>query len=272
MAMFGSSRPCIAVTGPDRGGLFAWLFTRHAIKRSGGRAVRVTPARRYETLQFDGLVIGGGADVDPDLYGQQVHLPRPERERSLLGWLTALVLYPLLFLVRRLFSTKHYLGLDKARDELEYRMLREALKQQKPVLGICRGAQLINVYLEGNLHQDISSFYVESPQSWSLLPRKTIRIQAGTRLHKMLQTETCRVNALHSQSINHIGNGLKISAIEGNGVIQAIEGTSNDFLIGVQWHPEYLPHHARQCRLFSSLVLNAAKRGKDDTDKTEVTP
>jgi len=270
MAMFGSFRPRIAVTGPDRGGLFAWLFTRHVINRSGGRAVRVTPAYRHESPQFEGLVIGGGADVDPDLYGQQVHLPRPERERSLLGWLTSLVLYPLLFLVRRLFSTKHYQGLDKARDELEYRLLREALEQQKPVLGICRGAQLINVYLQGNLHQDISSFYVESPQSWSILPRKTIRIQSDTLLYKILQTETCQVNALHSQSINHIGNGLKISAMEENGVIQAIEGSDNHFLIGVQWHPEYLPHHARQQRLFRALVRYSAKHKGGITDCQEI--
>ncbi|MDZ7734737.1 MAG: gamma-glutamyl-gamma-aminobutyrate hydrolase family protein [Gammaproteobacteria bacterium] len=268
--MFASSRPRIAVTGPDRGGLFAWLFTRHVIDRSGGRAVRVTPAHRYETLQFDGLVIGGGADVDPDLYGQQVQLPRPERERSLLGWLTALVLYPLLFLVRRLFSTKHYQGLDRARDELEYGLLCEALKHGKPVLGICRGAQLINVNLDGTLHQDISDFYTESPRAWSILPRKTIHIQSGTLLREILQTESCRVNALHKQSINHVGDGLRVSAVEKNGIIQAIEGMNTDFLIGVQWHPEYLPHHARQQRLFSALVRHSAKHRGGATDCQEV--
>lgn len=266
MDLFRSSRPRIAVTGPDRGGLVSWLFTRHAIRRAGGRAVRVTPAHWHEAFEFDGLVIGGGADIDPDLYGQQPGLPRPERERSLTDWLLALVLYPLLFLFRRLFSTRHYTGLDKARDELETRLLQEAIANHKPVLGICRGAQLINVHLDGSLHQDISSFYTESPQVWSIMPRKLINVQPGTLLRRLLQTDCCHVNALHNQSINHIGQGLRVSATEQNGVIQAIEGMNDHFLIGIQWHPEYLPHHARQRRLFSALVSQAAKQGGMNTD------
>ena len=266
MTLFRSYRPCIAVTGPDRGGLFSWLFTRHAIRRAGGRAIRVTPSHPHDEMTFDGLVIGGGADVDPDMYGEEAGLPRPERERSLIDWLLALILYPLLFLFRRLFSTKHYTGLDKARDELETRMLCEAIAAHKPVLGICRGAQLINVHLDGTLHQDISGFYTESPQIWSLLPRKTIRVETGTLLKLILQTGSCRVNALHNQSINMVGTGLKVSAVEQNGVIQAIEGMNDQFLIGVQWHPEYLPHHARQRRLFSTLVEYSSDRGRQHGD------
>lgn len=270
MPIFPSSRPRIAVSGPDRGGLLAWLFTRHAIHRAGGRAVRVTPGRRHEGEVYDGLVLGGGADVDPGLYDQQPGLPRPERQRSLLQWLLALILYPLLFLIRRLFSTKHYRGLDKARDKLEYRLLHDALRQQKPVLGICRGAQLINVYLGGDLHQDISSFYSESPQIWSLLPRKRVHIQSGTLLRDIVRTEYCQVNALHNQSINQLGRDLVVSACEQTGVVQAIEGVNHHFLLGVQWHPEYLPHHARQRRLFRSLVAHTSQQGGGNTDTTKV--
>ena len=256
-------KPRIVVSGPDRGGLFAWLFTRYAIRRAGGRPIRITPGRTGQTVAFDGLVIGGGADIDPDLYGQLPGLPRPERERSLMQWLLAIIIYPLLFLIRLLFSTKHYEGLDKARDELEYQLLRQALEDDKPVLGICRGAQLINVYLGGDLNQDISGFYTESPHTWSLLPRKTIFIEADTLLRRILQTDYCQVNALHNQSINRLGEQLSVSAYEHVGIVQAIEGSTQSYLLGVQWHPEYLPHHARQRRLFHSLVSHAARRLAD---------
>jgi len=257
------TRPRIVVSGPDRGGLFAWLFTRHAIRRAGGRPIRMTPARASQTVAFEGLVIGGGADIDPDLYGQLPGLPRPERQRSFFQWLLAIVFYPLLFLIRLLFSTKRYQDLDQARDELEYRLLRQALENDKPVLGICRGAQLINVYLGGDLNQDISSFYTESPHTWSLLPRKTIFIEADTLLRRILQTDYCQVNALHNQSIKRLGEQLSVSAYEHVGVVQAIEGTTHSYLLGVQWHPEYLPHHARQRRLFRSLVNQATRRLTD---------
>jgi len=270
MALFGKPRPRIAVTGPDRGGLFAWLFTRHAIRRCGGHAIRVTPMRWDEDLAFDGLVIGGGADVDPDRYGAEPALPRPERNRSLGRWIAALILYPLLFFVRRLFSSKHAGGLDRDRDELEHRLLDTATREDIPVLGICRGAQLMNVYLDGSLHQDISNFYSESPQTWTILPRKTVQIAADTRLREILATERCQVNALHNQSIDRTGRDLRVSAREDNGVIQAIEGTGDRFFIGVQWHPEYLPHDRRQQRLFAALVAVAGNRSSHHAKKDEV--
>lgn len=257
MGISKHSRPCIVVTGPDKGGLFAWLCTRYAIRRAGGRPVRVTPLGWRKDIQFDGIVIGGGADIGPALYGEEINLPRPQRGQSVSSWLLALVLYPLIFLLRRLFSTKHYQGLDDARDEVEYRLLGQAVADGKPVLGICRGAQLINVYMQGNLHQDISSFYTESPQIWSILPRKTIYIEPDSCLHDILKTDQCRVNALHNQSIRQLGKGLSVSAYEANGIVQAIEDTSQCYLIGVQWHPEYLPHHDRQQRLFRGLIERA---------------
>lgn len=255
-----SGRPRIVVSGPNRGGLFAWLFTQYAIRRAGGRPIRMTPEHTGKSIAFDGLVIGGGADIDPDLYGQIPGFPKPERQRSLLQWLLAIVFYPLLYSIRLLFSTKQYKRLDKARDELEYQLLRQALEHDKPVLGICRGAQLINVYLGGDLNQDISGFYTETPYTWSLLPRKTIFIETNTLLRRILQTDYCQVNALHNQSIHRLGEQIAVSAYEHIGVVQAIESTAHSYLLGVQWHPEYLPHHIRQRRLFDSLVNHAARQ------------
>jgi putative glutamine amidotransferase len=251
-------RPRIIVTGPDNGGAVAWLFSRLAITLAGGRAARVTPSVFNADCDFDGLVIGGGADVDPGLYGKSLEpMPAAPSGSLLLRWLFGLVFYPLLLLARRLFSSKQYSGLDNARDQMEYRLLGLALDQNKPVLGICRGAQLINVYLKGNLHQNIEGFYTETPQIWSVRPVKPVNIQPDSRLHAILGTLSCRVNALHRQSIDQIGRHVRISARDANGIIQAIEHDRHPFLLGVQWHPEYLPHHARQRRLFDELVRTA---------------
>ncbi|MCS3904236.1 putative glutamine amidotransferase [Methylohalomonas lacus] len=247
-------RPLIVVSGPERGGQLAWLFTWLAVRRAGGRARRVTAALPDRPEEFDGLIIGGGADVDPELYDEALGWPHPQRERSFLNWLLAAAVYPLLFLARWLFSTKRYSGIDQARDTLEYELLARAIEGNRPVLGICRGAQLLNVYLRGSLHQNISGFYTESAPSWSILPCKTIDIDTDSRLHAVLQTSRCRVNALHNQSIKTLGKALRVSARETNGIIQAIETNRGSYVIGVQWHPEYLPHHARQQRLFRELV------------------
>lgn len=266
MATAKTFRPRILVSGPDRGGLLAWLFTRVAVYRAGGSPVRVTPSRAPDIPAFDGLIIGGGADIAPDLYGQSVRLPQPRRQQSPGRWLLALLLYPLLFLLRRLFSAKHYSGLDNGRDILEYRLLQCAIESGKPVLGICRGAQLINVFHDGDLHQDMSGFYTESPQAWSFLPVKVIEISPGSQLRELLGSDDCKVNALHKQCIDKPGAGIRISARERNGVAQAIEATDHDFVIGVQWHPEYLPHHARQQRLFHGLVERAQAGNDKRTD------
>lgn len=259
-------RPLIVVSGPERGGWLAWLFTRLAVSRAGGRARRVTAAMPGRPAEFDGLIIGGGADVDPGLYDEALAWPHPQRERSLLRWLLAVAVYPLLFLARWLFSTKRYSGIDRARDTLEYELLARAIEQNRPVLGICRGAQLLNVYLRGSLHQNISGFYTESAPSWSILPRKTIDIETDSRLYAILQTGRCRVNALHNQSIKTLGQDLRVSARETNGIIQAIETNRGSYVIGVQWHPEYLPHHARQQRLFRELV-SASSQCQGETQR-----
>ncbi|MDN3517317.1 gamma-glutamyl-gamma-aminobutyrate hydrolase family protein [Aquisalimonas lutea] len=255
-------RPVIGVTGPNRGGEAAWLCTRLAVRRAGGRAVRITPARPLAVEALDGLIIGGGADVDPGLYGEEPEHPgfRALRRssRNLPRFLVTLALFPLLWALRRLLSTRDTLAADTDRDALEMRLLTRALERELPVLGICRGAQLLNVIRGGSLYQSLEAFYSESPNLWTIWPQKPVRITPSSRLAAALERTYCYVNSLHRQAIRTPAPGLEVVAREDSGVIQAIEDPNAPCVVGVQWHPEYLPQKREQRALFRQLVRVAA--------------
>ena len=262
-----SPRPTIGISGPDAGGYPAWLAASWAVRLAGGRPLRVRPRTGPPARPLDGLVLGGGADIDPTRYGEQqpdgeASAVREEmRGRSLRSRARALsgyVVSPVVYVFRRLFAVKRG-GLDHARDELETELLETAERSGAPVLGICRGAQLMNVFRGGSLHQDLSSFYTESPNPWTVFPRKTVDIDESSSLADALGRTRCRVNSLHRQAVDRLGQGLHAVAAEKTGVVQAIEATGPRFFVGVQWHPEYLPQRWEQRRLFRVLVEHARR-------------
>jgi len=215
-------RPVIGVTGPDGRVVLSWWFIRWAVRRAGGLPLRMTPNKPRSGKKLDGVIISGGDDIAPDLYGGIRH-----------G--TAV-------------------SMDSARDAFEMKMLKHALASNLPVLGICRGAQLINVVLGGNLHQDLRQMRHITSNRRSLLPCKTVAIRPQSRLSKIQNLRRNRVNSLHHQSVAKRGQNLKISAIDSDGIVQAIERPADSWLLGVQWHPEYLPYKRTQRALFSALV------------------
>ena len=166
--------------------------------------MRLVAGRRAADGELDGLVIGGGDDIGAEIYGGKV-LPD--------------------------------VRIDPERDKLELRLLEGALPRGLPILGICRGSQMINVALGGTLHTDIHEVYVQAPRMRTVLPRKTIHVVEGSRLDRILRCNPCRVNALHHQSVDRVGRGLKVVARDEAGIVQAIEGAGPSFLLGVQWHP-----------------------------------
>lgn len=256
-------RPRVLVTGPDRGGYIAWFFTRLAVWRAGGRAVRARPKKAHRVPPYDALVVGGGADVDPKLYGGVTmdalrEAARRERRRS--RW--TVVFWGLaVFFSRKLFSLGHRAGVDEGRDALERRLLDDALSRGVPILGICRGAQLMNVVRGGDLHQCIGAFYTESPKVDTVFPRKPVLLDPDSRLAAVIGPEEALVNSLHNQAVNRLGEGVRIVAREKTGVAQGVEIADHPFAIGIQWHPEYLPQSRRQQKLFHALVTMVRERG-----------
>jgi putative glutamine amidotransferase len=259
--MTPGKRPIIGCTGPDRGGGAAWYFTRFAVWLAGGHAVRITPRRPRTIDGLDGLIIGGGADVDPTLYGQELlHVTeKKKRDEPAWMWIAGLILFPFTWLMRKLSAVPVTTGQNAARDELEMKLIDAAVQRRLPILGICRGEQLINVYFGGTLHQGLAGLYTEDPEVRTILPRKRIVVEADSCLASVLGRRPVRVNALHRQAIDRLGRGMRVSARDRNGIVQAIEHESLPLVVGVQWHPEYLPQMPQQRALFRTLVRRAAQ-------------
>ena len=261
-----SRKPMIAVTGPDKGGFPAWVCTWLAVRRAGGYPLRLTPSMFEDDPSlppFDGLILGGGADVDPERYGEELQTFLEDDDEleptSLARRLLFRLLAPLLFLWRGLGSLSAS-GIDKERDEFEQSCLERAIRERLPVLGICRGAQFLNIHFGGDLTDDIPGFYGEESRSWSVLPKNRVTLQGRSLLRSILGLESLRVNSLHKHAVSHLGEQVRITAVDSTGVVQAIEVEGQPFMIGVQWHPEYLPVSRLQQRLFRSLVQEALSR------------
>ncbi|HBP42358.1 MAG: gamma-glutamyl-gamma-aminobutyrate hydrolase family protein [Vreelandella alkaliphila] len=219
------SRPLIGITTSDQKSHLAWWFDWFAVWRHGGKPLRLSPSRPLPA-HLDGLIIGGGDDIQAHLYGGEVQLD---------------------------------VRLDPARDELELNLLGRFIPQNTPVLGICRGAQLINVHSGGTLDPDIYTTHEGLKRRRTVLPRKTVDIVGGSKLYQLLGVTWCRVNSLHHQAVNQAGDGINIVARDRDGLVQGIESTKHDFLIGVQWHPEWLIFNRPQQRLISALVAAATQ-------------
>ncbi|MGZ8520105.1 MAG: gamma-glutamyl-gamma-aminobutyrate hydrolase family protein [Candidatus Binatia bacterium] len=210
-----------------------------AIVNAGAIALILPPAPSSIALRrllarLDGLVLSGGNfDIHPSYYG----------EKPLAG-----------------------LGTIKAeRSNFELDLTAAALKQDLPLLGICGGAQAINVALGGSLYQDIGAQVgdaQEHQQSRKSVKRgHRISIQPRTLLRKIVGRSHAEVNTTHHQAVKTLGRGLIVNAVAGDGIIEGIESTRHAFVIGVQWHPEVLaPRQRHQRRIFVALVACAAKR------------
>ena len=191
----------------------------------------MTASRPCKDIQFCGLVIGGGSDV-----------------------------YPRRFAVEPKAAYRY----DQAREAIEEWWTARAQALNIPTLGICRGAQLMNVLDGGSLHMDVSLAYEKANYPTSVLRRavfrKPIEITPGSLLHRLTGQTALLVNSIHTQSIANLGKGLQVTAVEANGVVQAVEDGSRAFWLGVQFHPELLLHRKVFRGIFKGLIRDARLR------------
>jgi len=226
-------RPVIGITKPESGDTLAFLAMKFAVWLAGGDPVKVTARAPREPHTIDGLIFGGGADVYPKRYQAQ---PKP-------GY-----------------------RYDLARGDMEASWALAARRHELPVLGVCRGAQMLNVLAGGTLHRDLSEFKHGRARTAfeRFFQRFEVRVRKRSHLADLTECpSTMRVNAIHSQAIDRLGAGLTVSAREPNGVIQAIEDRAHTFWIGAQFHPEFLIYRTPFRRLFKALVEAARKRAEE---------
>jgi putative glutamine amidotransferase len=257
-------RPRVGVTGPNKGGWPAWIFTRWALHRAGARAVRITTSRAVDFAGLRGLVIGGGADVSEEVIHTPDETVPPESRVRWPRRVLDLLLAPLVLLVRLIAATKRH-GVDPARDAMELKLLEYAREHDLPVLGICRGSQLMNLAEGGTLLRDVNTLYDERPQLYTVLPRREVAVVEDSTLHRIVGRTTLLVNSLHFHAVREPARGMRIVAREPSGVPQAIENSSRRFWLGVQWHPEYLPQQESHQKIFSALA-EAARHASRSTD------
>lgn len=220
-----AAKPRIGITTGRLKGRTMRLANALGVLLAGGAPVTIGPGLRTEFDGLDGLIVGGGVDIESRLYGA---------------------------------DTTDEWPYDLDRDALEIKALDWADRFGKPVLGICRGAQLMNVHRGGTLIGDLARLRPELRNPRSIFRCKTAHFHPDSGVGALLGGRPLRINALHHQAVDRIGTGLAVAAVDGGGIVQAIEQTGPPFRVGVQWHPELLLWNPRHLRLFRALVASAA--------------
>lgn len=221
--------------GRGKPGATIFLHERYcrAIERAGGIPVLLSPGSPRAIANrlldhVDGLVISGGNfDIHPSLYGEK--------------------------------PIKNLGEIKNQRTEFELNLTRLALKRDLPLLGICGGAQALNVALGGTLYQDIAMQLPEAIEHRRSEKRHSgghrVQIQYGTRLAKIVKRPILEVNTTHHQAVKGLGAGLVVNATAMDGLIEGIESSRHSFVMGVQWHPEALTaKFFHQRKLISAFV------------------
>jgi putative glutamine amidotransferase len=205
------------------------LTYMRAIELAGGVPVVLPPlGNGIATLleRLDGICLSGGPDLDPAAYGARAHEQLGPTEPEL--------------------------------DHFELELARAADAAGVPLLGICRGAQALNVARGGTLHQHVEG---HRQTEVATQPVHAVRIAPRTRASRVLKTRATQVNSFHHQAVDELGEGLVAVAWAPDGTIEAIEDRRHPFLLAVQWHAETLVDTPSQLALFRALVEAASGRG-----------
>jgi putative glutamine amidotransferase len=218
----------------------SWVMSQRYILTltAAGAIPWLVPLVDEETLRgiyegLDAIFLPGGADIDPATYGSE---PHPLCDKT-----------------------------DRERDRVEVSLAKWALEDEKPTLGVCRGMQLINVAAGGSLYQDLAEelpgalkhdYFPFRGQSFARdYLAHPVRVAEGTRLARLVGAGDVKVNSMHHQGVRELGRGLVPTAVAPDGLIEAIEGEGDGYLVAVQWHPEALTDNDPKARgLFSDFI------------------
>lgn len=203
----------------------------NAVASAGLEPVLIEADGPVSARDYGGVLLMGGADVNPALYGET---PAPETEPP-----------------------------EDRRDEIESRLIDECLHHDMPLLAICRGHQLLNVHMGGTLVQHLPSVARHRRKSENPgTPAHDVGIEPGTMLASIAGTDRWQVTSRHHQAVATVGRGLRVSARDvDDGTVEALELPSQRFVLSVQWHPEdQVPADAEQAKLF--LAFAAAVKGQ----------
>ncbi|MFM2476981.1 gamma-glutamyl-gamma-aminobutyrate hydrolase family protein [Celerinatantimonas sp. MCCC 1A17872] len=217
-------RPLIGVTGNAKYWSPSWVALSNILRCCGARAKRISVRHSANINRLDALIISGGDDIHPSLYGEQ-EMPKAKY--------------------------------DQPRDELEIHYIRYALERHLPMLGICRGYQLLNVVCGGTLYDDIRPMRQKTSNFNTILPRKTAYLAKPSQLYQLMNQPKIQINSLHHQAICQVAPEFSIAATDKDKFIQAIEHMNHHTMLGVQWHPEYLFYRHSQRQLFHWLIAQA---------------
>jgi putative glutamine amidotransferase len=209
-----------------------------SVRRAGGEPILLDRAahRPADVVQMvDGVLLAGGGDVLPSMYGETTH--------------------------------PTFGAAEEGRDEYEIDLVRLALDQDLPLFAICRGIQVLNVARRGTLIQDIPSEVTRAEPHDIREPRVAIAhdvwVTSGSLLERLMRErvddESVPVNSRHHQAVKNVGDGLVVSATAPDGVIEAVEDPSRRFCLGVQWHPENFYRTGEFSPLFEAFVASARR-------------
>ena len=222
----------------------------HAIEHAGGVPILIpilSDLSMFDTLlpRLDGLLLPGGLDIHPSYYGEEPH--------PLLGDLTLEL------------------------DEMELKLAHWALEEDIPVIGICRGIQLLNVALGGTLYQDLPSQYPGCLKHMNLhLPRSQVvhkvYVEAGSRMEKVLGTREFWANSLHHQAIKVPGKGVRVSGHTEDGVAELLEASDYRFVMAMQCHPEEIYLQEPVCARFFTAFVKACRTDVVDEEEDVMPP
>ena len=236
----------VLVRDGERDRAFVYTTYIDSLRRAGAIPVLIPPQPENAAelvKELDGIVLAGGFDCDPGVYGETPH------------------------------ETVEVM--DDRRQQNDMSLARLARERNIPTLGICLGLQMMNVAAGGSLVQDINSemeteILHESDPAARV--RHDVTVEPGTKLAAMLPARKLNVNSSHHQAVKNVGAGLHVTAKAPDGIIEGLEDPKHPFYVGVQWHPEDMPGENSAAAIFGAFVEAARRHAATKQSPGELSP